>query len=142
LLAFDARRTPFKDGAVETLTTNLGLPNIKEPGSLLKELRRIVAGEFLAISHFYPEEDEANANAIREAGLEMMLYRRTALEHFAKAGWEVDVKNACVGKAHPTPTSVVLEGARIDGLPVTDTSLEWCVLVGTSQDLDSKQAAA
>lgn len=40
LLAFDARRTPFKDGAVENLTTNLGLPNIEEPGSLLKELRR------------------------------------------------------------------------------------------------------
>src|SRR5262249_50138157 len=28
LLAVDARRTPFKNGAVATLTTNLGLPNI------------------------------------------------------------------------------------------------------------------
>ena len=61
LLAFDARRTPFKDGAVKLLTTNLGLPNIEEPGDLLKELRRIVDGVFLAISHFYPEEDEKNA---------------------------------------------------------------------------------
>jgi uncharacterized protein YbaR (Trm112 family) len=72
LLAFDARRTPFKDGSVAALTTNLGLPNIEEPGGLLKELRRIVADAFLAISHFYPEEDEANAGAIREAGLDTL----------------------------------------------------------------------
>jgi len=142
LLAFDARRTPFKDGAVETLTTNLGLPNIREPGDLLRELQRIVAGAFLAISHFFPEDDEANAEVIREAGLEMLLYRRTALEHYAGAGWEVEVKNVCVGKARPTPPSVVLEGARVDGLPVADTNLEWCVLLGTSTVSDSKQSAA
>jgi len=129
LLAFDARRTPFKDGAVETLTTNLGLPNIEEPGSLLKELRRIVAGKFLAISHFFPEEDESNAEVIREAKLETLLYQRSALEQFAEVGWDVEVKNVCVGVARPTPPGVVLEGARIDGLPVADTNLEWCVLL-------------
>jgi uncharacterized protein YbaR (Trm112 family) len=141
LLAFDARRTPFKDGVVETLTTNLGLPNIEEPGNLLRELWRIVAGKFMAISHFFPEEDEVNAKVIREAGLETLLYRRTALEKFAEEGWEVEVKNACVGGARPTPPSVVLEGARIDGLPVADINLEWCVLVGTSKVSSSKQGA-
>ncbi len=133
LLAFDARRTPFKAEAIETLTTNLGLPNIEKPGSLLRELRRITAGEFLAISHFFPEEDEANAEIIREAGLETLLYKRTALEHYAEAGWEIEVKNTCVGKARPTPPSVVLEGVRVDGLPVADTNLEWCVLLGTGK---------
>ncbi len=142
LLAFDARRTPFKDGAVGTLTTNLGLPNIKDPDNLLRELRRIVAGVFLAVSHFFPEEDEANAKVIREAGLETLLYRRTALEHYAKAGWAIEVKNACVGKARPTPLSLVLEGAGIDNFPVKDTSLEWCVLLGISKTSDSKQGAA
>jgi len=39
LLAFDARRTPFKNGAVETLTTNVGLSNVENPRNLLKELR-------------------------------------------------------------------------------------------------------
>ncbi len=142
LLAFDARQTPFKDGAVENLTTNLGLPNIEEPSSLLRELRRIVNGVFLAISHFFPEEDAANAKVIREAGLETMLYRRTALENYAGAGWKVEVKNACVGEARPTLPGVVLEGARIDGLPAADTSLEWCVLLGTSKISDSKQGAS
>ena len=131
LLAFDARHTPFKDGAVETMTTNVGLPNIEKPGSLLKELRRIVGGAFLAISHFYPEEDAANAEVIREAGLEASLYRRTLLEHYAQAGWKVALKNCCVSEARPTPVGVVIEGAGIDGLPITDTHLEWCVLLGT-----------
>jgi uncharacterized protein YbaR (Trm112 family) len=141
LLAFDARRTPLKDGAITTLTTYVGLPNIQEPGNLLVELRRIVAGVFLAISQFFPEEDEANAKAIHEAKLDALLYRRTALGHFAEAGWKVEVKNTCVGEAHPTPPSVVLNGARVDGLPVANTNLEWCVLLATRNLSTSRQAA-
>ncbi len=133
LLAFDARHTPFKDGAVATLTTNLGLPNIAEPGSLLKELRRISAGVFLAISHFYPEDDAANAKAIQAAGLNTLLYRQSTLQQYVEAGWAVEVKNACIGKARPTPPAMILEGATVDGLPVVETVLEWCVLLGTSQ---------
>ncbi|MCL6430748.1 MAG: methyltransferase domain-containing protein [Anaerolineae bacterium] len=129
LLAFDARRTPFRDGAVHTLTTNLGLPNIRQPGELLRELRRIVAGTFLAITHFYPEEDEANGRLIREAGLASFLYRRSALEEFAAAGWQVEIASSQRATAAPTPRGEVLEGAGIDALPVAETSLEWCLLV-------------
>lgn len=129
LVALDARRTPFRDGAVETMTTHQGLPNITEPGELLRELRRVVGGAFLAISLFYPEDDEGNAAAIRDLKLETLLYRRVALEGFAAAGWEVEVANAQSAKTGPTPTSVLLEGAKIDGMPVCDTVLEFCVLV-------------
>jgi uncharacterized protein YbaR (Trm112 family) len=131
LLAFDARHTPFKPGAVKTLTTNLGLPNIQEPGNLLGELRRITDGAFLAISYFYPEYDEANGARIHELGLEALLFRQDALARFAKAGWQVTAANACQGTARPTPTGVALAGAKIDALPVAETILEWCVLVGT-----------
>jgi uncharacterized protein YbaR (Trm112 family) len=131
LLAFDARRTPFQKGAVKVLTTNLGLPNIREPGDLLGELRRIAGGTFLAVSHFYPEPDRANGRAIRAAKLETMSYRRTAMEAFAGAGWHVEIANACSGRALPTPDAVVLEGATIDSLPVAETTLEWCVLAAT-----------
>lgn len=131
LLAFDARRTPFKDGAITTLTTNVGLPNIEEPANLLVELRRIVSGVFLAISQFYPEEDEANARVIHEFKLDRLLYQRTALQHFAEAGWNVEVKNTCIGEAQPTPPSILFDGARADGLPVANTNLEWCVLLAT-----------
>lgn len=128
LLAFDARRTPFKDGAIGTLTTYLGLPNISDHGSLLGELRRIVSGSFLAISIFYPGDDGANAAAIREAGLSGILIQNLALESFASAGWQVEITSACAGKAHPTPRSVLLDGAGIDGLPVAETELHWCLL--------------
>ena len=134
LLAFDARRTPFKNGAVETLTTYQGLPNIREPGDLLQELRRVVNGVFLAVSQFYPEDDEVNAEKIREAQLETLLFRPRALECFAAAGWLVEVANARPVKASPTPRSVVLGGAGIDGMPVTDTVLEFCVLLAKSRD--------
>ena len=131
LLAFDARRTPFKDRAVGTLTTYLGLSNIEKPADLLRELRRIVEGEFLAISHFFPAEDEANAAAIREVGLSPLLFRLSALDYFAAAGWQTEMANVCMGEALPTPRSVLLDGAGIDALPVVETVLEWCVLVAS-----------
>jgi uncharacterized protein YbaR (Trm112 family) len=127
LLAFDARRTPFREKAIGVLTTNLGLPNIEEPGNLLRELRRVVGGRFLAITHFYPEEDEINASALRENGL-ITLFRAEAIESFFSAGWEIEVVNVCRGQARPTPTSEVLEGAGIDGFPLAETMLEWCVI--------------
>ncbi|MCI0395570.1 MAG: methyltransferase domain-containing protein [Chloroflexi bacterium] len=130
LLAFDARRTPFKSGAVQAMTTNLGLPNIQEPGNLLQELRRIVAGRLLAISQFYPEEEDANTEVIRQAGLALLLHRQNALAAFAQAGWQVEAANVCRGMARPTPTSAILDGAGIDGMPVVETTLEWCVLSG------------
>jgi len=141
LLAFDARRTPFKDGAVKTLTTYEGLPNIRDAGNLLRELRRIVSGLFLVITVFFPEDDEANKAAIDKMGLSHILFRRSALECFARAGWQVEVVNSCFGKARPTPTSVVLEGASIDALPVTETMLEWCVILATKATSRGRKAA-
>jgi uncharacterized protein YbaR (Trm112 family) len=129
LLAFDARRTPFRDGGVMTLTTNQGLPNIEQPDDLLPELRRFVAGKFLAITHFYPEEDEANRAALQEFGLSTLLYHRSALSLFSSSGWQIEVANNCAGVARPTPKSVILDGTGIDAFPVSETTLDWCVLV-------------
>ncbi|MGD2105776.1 MAG: methyltransferase domain-containing protein [Anaerolineae bacterium] len=128
LLAFDARRMPFREDAVETLTTNVGLPNIEKPGDLLKELRRVVDGQFLAISHFYSEKDEANAKALREAGLSSLIFRKAAVEDFIASGWEVEVANECQAWTEPTPRGEVLDGAQIDAFPVQGTVLEWCVI--------------
>ena len=94
-----------------------------------KELRRVVGGTFLAISYFYPESDAANRAAVQTAPGGLLLYRRTALAQLAAAGWQVELASVCTGAARPTPRSILLEGATIDGLPVADTVLEWCVLV-------------
>lgn len=128
LLALDARRTPFKDGAVSTMTTNLGLPNIEKPGELLAELRRVVSGEFLAITHFYPSDDEANLEVLRRFGVAPLLVRESLVDLMTRAGWHVEIANAQTGRALPTPASDLLEGARIDALPVAETVLEWCTI--------------
>ncbi len=129
LLALDARRMPFKDGVVDTMTTNLGLSNIEEPGDLADELRRVLQGEFLAITHFFPEDDEANAAAISELELAPFLFRNSTLNLLSYSGFDVELKNVQRARAAPTPTSLLLEGAGIDALPVAETQLEWCVLV-------------
>lgn len=128
LLAFDARRTPFKNSSIEIMTTNLGLPNIEEPGRLLHELHRVVGGTLLAISHFFPMLDDQNSAVIKEAGLETLLHREPALKQFDAAGWDFLMENVCLAKALPTPPSELLEGARADGLPVAPTELEWCTI--------------
>ncbi len=87
----------------------------------------------LPLTRDVPEQDEANARRIGELGLETLLFRGTTLESLTSAGWQVAVVNACLGKARPTPTSIVLEGTGIDSLPVAETTLEWCVLLATGQ---------
>ncbi len=129
LLAFDARRTPFKQGVVKTMTTLLGLSNIEQPDRLLQELRRIISGSLLAIVHFFPEDDEANTEAIRATTTPTFFFRHSSFEHFVAAGWQVELMNVCMGQALPTPQSVVLPGTQIDGLPVAETTLEWGLLV-------------
>jgi uncharacterized protein YbaR (Trm112 family) len=128
LLAFDARRTPFKNGVVKTLTTYLGLPNIEDADRLLHELRRIVSGTFLAISYFLPQDDGVDAAAESSHVYSPLLFRDIALERFTTAGWQVEPANLCHGLARPTPQGVLLEGAQIDGVPAVETVLEWCVL--------------
>lgn len=130
LVAFDARRTPFKDRSVDTMTTFLGLPNIIDPGILLIELRRILRGEFLAVHFFFPGDDQANLEEIRLHDLEDLLIKPRLLDHFKRAGWQVELANPLLGAASPTPCSAVLPGARVDGMPVADTVLEWVLLRG------------
>jgi hypothetical protein len=129
LLAFDARRTPFREGSIEILTTNLGLSNIEQPGALVRELRRILGGAFSAVCHFFPEEDVANRQTIERLGLSPFLYRRSALAQFEPPLWHVGVANARFGKARPTSPGQLLEGAGIDALPAAETVLQWCVLL-------------
>lgn len=131
LIAFDARRTPFRTKSIEMLTTFLGLSNIQEPGSLLRELKRIVCGSFVAISCFYSEDDLENGRIIQEAGLADMLYRDRLLELYEESGWQVEVSHSSSALEHASPAGVVLKGAKVDLLPAYDTRLEWCVLTAT-----------
>lgn len=135
-LAFDARKTPFKKGAIEIMTTNLGLPNIEDPGDLMNELKRIVSGIFMAISHFFPMEDDLNRDVIKEAGIEAFVYKESTLQYFSSNGWNPKIENSCMAKALPNPVSEIFDGARVDGLPAAPTELEWCTIRAES-NIDS-----
>lgn len=129
LMAFDARRTPFADGSIPFMTSCLGLQNIEEPGSLLKELRRVVSGIFMSVSQFYPEDDTENGKLIREYGLERLMYRDRCLEEFRRAGWSAVTVNECFAEEVPPPPGRILRGARVDALPACPTTLLWCVVI-------------
>lgn len=127
-LAFDARKTPFTKEAIAIMTTNQGLPNIEDPGNLVGEIKRIVGGTLLAISHFYPSDDDLNRAVIEKAGIETFVYKESALHTFSSDGWQIIIENSCLAKAVPTPVSEIFEDARADGLPVAPTVLEFCTI--------------
>lgn len=130
-LAFDARHTPFSDGSLPTMVTYVGLSNIRGPGGLMKELRRVISGTLVAISLFYPEAPGPNADMIRQLDLETPIYRESALRQFREAGFNVRVENSQQVLARPTPKGEILNEAGTDALPVVDTQVEWCTLVAT-----------
>ena len=110
------------------MTTFLGLGNVAEPGGLLAELRRVVSGVFVAVCTFFPDDDEANREAAREAGLDRLLFPASAQEAFGEAGWRVETVAACCAHAVPPPPSELFAGARVDALPVAETDVEWRLL--------------
>lgn len=123
LLALDARRSPFRTGAVETLTTFAGLENVEQPDAVLRECRRTVsrdAGGFFAITQVDLGE---RPDDVRTDGWDLLLGR------LADAGWRAEVENRCRARAEPTPRGIVLEGAAIDAFPEAATTVESGVLV-------------
>jgi hypothetical protein len=55
----------------------------------------------------------------------------STLAAFAAAGWDVVVEAEREVDAVPTPESALIPGVRIDGLPVRETRVTWCVLRAT-----------
>ncbi len=129
-VAADARSLPFADGEIATLVTHVGLMNVPRGPEVLRELRR-VGRELLATHYFYPADDDENRRAARELGLEDLLVRDAALAAFADAGWDVAVEAEREVDAVPTPKSALIPGVGIDGLPVRETRVTWCVLRAT-----------
>ena len=130
-LAFDARHPPFMDRSIGTLVTNVGLANIENPGNILKELRRVVSGQFFAITLFYPAEPGPNSEMIRELGLEPLMYRDSALRLFQDVGFHVQVRNSMKAEAQPTPKGVIMSEVQPDRLPVIGCEVEFCTLVAS-----------
>ena len=127
LFVFDARKTPFKDGSIELMTSNVGLNNIEKPLGLLKELKRILHGDFYSIMNFFQENDLEHKKFIAELNLVELNFLKSALEEFSKVNFRVSLENTCHSFCKPTPEGEIIKGG-IDGLPIHDTTIQWSVV--------------
>ena len=130
LLAFDARKTPFKDNSISTMTSNMGLPNIEQPGEVISEMNRITKNTFMSVMFFIDKEDKVHMDLANSFGNAAYATRGNALETFKRAAWDVEILNSFIANIKPTPKGEILEGAGIDGFPIKDTIIEYCVIQG------------
>ena len=128
LIACDARMLPFKEHSIPNLSSFVGLGNIEQADSVLKELARVVSGKFWSISEFYPDNSDDNAQMIYEHGLDASMFEARILENFARNNWQAEIENRQTVHIEPTPVSEIL-GLGIDGLPIKATEIVSCVIV-------------
>jgi len=141
-LAFDARRMPFRDCSMPTFTTHVGLQNIRDARGAVTEIRRVLSGTLFATAVFFPEGDPETDILLREHQLADTNYRENALKLFRECGLDVSVENVVKARALPTPTSELLGGAGIDGLPLKEMVIDWCTLVARRRDVTSPEGVA
>lgn len=132
LVACDARRLPFKNQSIPTLTSFLGLANIEKAGDVIRELKRVVGGQLLAISIFYDPADTPHAELIKQFGMEGLLFEMALLSQFADLGWDATLAQRFEAQIFPTPKSEIL-GTRVDGLPIAETILTWGTLTASNR---------
>jgi uncharacterized protein YbaR (Trm112 family) len=136
LFAFDARKTPFRDNSITTMTSYLGLPNIERAGGVISELNRITQKEFMSVMHFIDKEDKIHMDLFNQYGNIAYATRDNAIETFRRGGWNIEICNSYFANVKPTPEGEILEGAGIDGFPVEDTQVEFCVIRAGKQEVD------
>lgn len=128
LIAFDARRTPFKDNSVEYMTSNVGINNIENAGNVVEELCRICGKMFTPIMIYINENDTVHMDFMKNMGMESLATEKNALSYFSSQPWNCSVENRIDAHIKPTPKGVILDDLGIDGLPLEDTIEEYCVL--------------
>lgn len=134
LIAFDARKTPFRDNSIVNLTSNMGLQNIDQPGDVVKELCRITKDKFMAVMFFIDKEDKKHMDLFKEWGNTAYATKENAIETFKNAGWQIEICNSFLANIKATPESEIIEGAGIDGFPIEDTEVEFCVIKARKQE--------
>lgn len=54
--------------------------------------------------------------------------RDKASETFKRTGWNVKVCNSYIANIKPTTEGEILKGAGVDGFPIENTKIEYCVI--------------
>lgn len=128
LISFDARKTPFKDNSIIILTSNMGIQNIEQPGELISEMNRITKRDFMSVMQFIDEGDKVHMDLFNKFGSVAYATRDKAYETFKRTGWNVKVCNSFIANIKPTPEGEILKGAGVDGFPIENTKIEYCVI--------------
>ncbi len=128
LISFDARKTPFKDNSIITLTSNMGIQNIEQPGEVISEMNRITKKDFMSVMQFIDEGDKVHMDLFNKFGSVAYATRDKASETFKKIGWNVKVCNSYIANIKPTPEGEILKGAGVDRFPIVNTKIEYCVI--------------
>ncbi len=128
LIAFDARKTPFRDNSIVTMTSNMGIQNIEKPGEVISEMNRITKREFICVMFFIDKDDEVHMGLFNEFGNVAYATRDNALETFKILGWDIKICNSVTANIKPTPKGEIIKDAMIDGFPIRDTKIEFCVV--------------
>lgn len=133
LIAFDARKTPFRDNSIVNMTSNMGLQNIDQPGEVVKELNRITKDKFMSVMFFIDKEDKKHMDLFREWSNTAYVTKENAIKTFRNSGWYVEICNSFLANIKPTPESEIIKGAGIDVFPIEDTEVEFCVIKARKQ---------
>ena len=128
LISFDARKTPFKDNSIITLTSNMGIQNIEQPGEVISEMNRITKRDFMSVMQFIDEDDKIHMDLFNKFGSVAYATRDKASETFKRTGWNVKVCNSYIANIKPTPEGEILKGAGVDRFPIVNTKIEYCVI--------------
>lgn len=134
LLVADAHRLPFADESIDTLTTWAGLPNIDweagQPADTLRELRRVTRGEFYNAQTFYPLDDLVHRHMFEASSLSAIMYETPLLNLMRQTGWAASIEMRQDAMAYPSPPSELFPDWQIDLVPVRETRVSVCVVVG------------
>lgn len=128
LIAFDARKTPFRDNSIVTMTSNMGIQNIEQPGSVISEMNRITKKEFMCIMQYIDKDDELHIDFFKKFGGIDYATKDNAFQTFNNLGWNVKICNSYIANIEPTPKGEIIKEAVIDGFPIENTKVEFCVI--------------
>lgn len=127
-LAFDARKMPFRTRGVPLFTSHVGLQNMREARSAVREVARVLGGTLIATAIFYPHGDPETDKILEDSGFADTCYRERFSEVCEAAGLSLSVENPVHARALPTPVSEIT-GIGMDALPLKEMTLEWCTVV-------------
>ncbi len=125
LMAFDVKSMPFRDRSVSVFTSNIGLTNIRNSRSFVKELSRCLKGRAYFIAFFFPDNEDANADLLNQMDMDLAFQDR--LEETAGEYLDVDILAPVSAELKPTVKSEIFN-IGIDALPVEPTTITWAIV--------------